>query len=112
MEKLKIYKKALALVAEVYILTRNNPQLLKDFALIDQIRRAAISVAANITEGYCRSTKQFQNYLQIASGSANETVALLQVVAIVYGINTDLLQEDFKFLGRQINAFSRSLADN
>lgn len=111
MEKLRIYQKTLELVAKIYQLIRNNPSLAKDYSLNDQLRRAAISILANIAEGYCRSKKQFQNYLQIASGSANETVALLQVIALVHRINTSVLQEEYKLLGRQINSFSKILTD-
>lgn len=108
MENLRIYQSALKLISEIYILTR-IPVLAKDFSLCDQLRRAAISILANIAEGYKRSNKQFQNYLQIASGSANEVVALLQTINIVYKINIINLQESFKLLGRQINAFSSKL---
>lgn len=97
------------LIVEIYKLIRDNPQLFRDYSLNDQLKRATISILANIAEGYCRSKKQFQNYLRIASGSANETVALLQVVMMVYYINTTTLQEEFKILGKQINSFSKNL---
>lgn len=109
MEKLRIYQKALELVAKIYQLIRNNPQLAKDYSLNDQLKRAAISIVTNIAEGYCRSKKQFRNYLQIASGSSNETVALLQIITLSYQIETFILQEEFKFLGKQINSFSKNL---
>ena len=109
MEKLRIYQKALELVKEIYLLIRNSPQLSKDHSLNDQLKRASISIALNIAEGYCRSKKHFQNYLQISSGSANETVAILHIINLVYGINTSLLQEEFKILGKQINAFSKTI---
>ena len=109
MKKLIIYQKALQLTVNVYLLIKNNPKLAKDFSLNDQIKRATISVVANIAEGYCRSKRQFIIYLQIASGSANEMVALLQIINLVYKIDTCSLQEDFKYLGRQINSFSSNL---
>lgn len=109
MKKLIIYQKALELVSKIYLLIKNNPQLAKDFSLNDQLKRAAVSILANIAEGYCRSKKQFQNYLRIASGSANETVALLQIINLVYFIDTSSLQEEFIILGKQINSFSRTL---
>ena len=109
MEKLRIYQKALELIGKIYKLIRNNPQLTRDFSLNDQLKRAAVSILANIAEGYCRSTKQFQNYLQISSGSANETVSILQVIMLVYSIETSTLQEEFRVLGKQINSFSKTL---
>ncbi len=109
MEKLKIYQKALGLIVQIYKLIYDNRVLKTDFSINDQLKRATISIAANIAEGYCRSKKQFMNYLQIASGSANETVALLQIINLIYKIDTLSLQEDYKYLGRQINSFSSSL---
>jgi len=45
----------------------------KDFALHDQIRRAAISVMSNIAEGFERSSdKELQRFLFMAKGSAGE----------------------------------------
>ena len=50
----------------------------KDFALKDQIRRAAISTMSNIAEGFgYGSDKQFLRYLRIARGSACEVESLL-----------------------------------
>lgn len=109
MEKLRIYQDALKLVAEIYLLVRNNPKLSRDFSLNDQLKRAAISVVANIAEGYKRTNKQYKNYLQIASGSCNEVVALLQVVDLVYKADTKSLQDSFKVLGRRINALYKAL---
>lgn len=109
MENLKIYQEALELISQIYNLIRKNNNLVSDFSLCDQIKRAAISIAANIAEGYLRTRKQFKNYLQIASGSANEVVALLQVINKVHGVKTEELQESYKILGRRINAFSKRL---
>lgn len=110
MERLRIYQKALELVSKIYQLTKDNQQLAKDYSLTDQLRRAAISIVANIAEGYLRSRKQFQNYLHIASGSANEVIALLQVVNLVYQINTLDLQNELRLLAKQIISFSKTIA--
>jgi four helix bundle protein len=109
METLIIYKKALELVKKIYILINNNPKLRTDFSLNDQLKRAAVSVATNIAEGYCRSKKSFNNYLQISSGSTNEMVTLLKIVNLVYEVNTADLQEEYRYLGKQIISFSKTL---
>lgn len=106
---LKIYNKSLELVVVVYDLINKNKNFKMDFSLCDQLKRAAVSVSANISEGYFRSKKQTQNYLEIASGSTNEMVTLLAIVNLVYKINTDKLQEEYIILGKQINSFSSSL---
>lgn len=112
MERLRIYQTALDLILEVYKIIEVNKDLAKDWSLCDQIKRASVSVISNIAEGYLRSTKQFKNYLQIASGSANEVVAQLQVVSKIYNIRTDNLQESYKILARQIGAFSKKLTSD
>ena len=108
MEKLIIYQKALKLVSEIYLLIRNNPQLQKDYSLNDQLKRATISVVLNIAEGNGRSKKLFQNYLKIAVGSTNETIACLQIINTVYLINTTQLQHKYTILAKQITAFSNT----
>jgi four helix bundle protein len=97
-ENLRIYQTALDLIVEIYKLIKRSSSLAKDWSLSDQIKRASVSVLANMAEGYLRSKKQFKNYLQIASGSANEVVAHLQVVNRVYGISTEKLQESYRIL--------------
>jgi four helix bundle protein len=109
MEKLRIYQLALKLIAETYFLIRKNVNLHKDYSLCDQLKRAAVSVVANIAEGYLRTKKQFKNYLKIASGSTNEVVALLQIISVVYKIDTSNLQELYRSLGRQIISFCKTL---
>jgi four helix bundle protein len=48
-------------------------------ALFDQIRRAAISVEANLIEGYALGTpRQFRRHLRIAIGSAAESEGLIR----------------------------------
>lgn len=109
-EKLHIYQQALTLVKEIYHLIETNKKLQKDFSLCDQIKRAAVSVATNISEGYLRSTKQSKNYLQIASGSSNEVVTLLQVIEIIYQADVRDLIGDYQTLGKQIGSYSRFLS--
>ena len=67
---IEAWKKARELTSEVYGITRKGA-FGRDFALRDQIRRAAISVMANIAEGFGRRTnKDFANFLYTAKGSA------------------------------------------
>lgn len=108
LDDLIIYNKALELVKKTYQLIDNNQILKNDFSLADQLKRASVSVVANISEGYFRSRKQTKNYLEISSGSSNEMVTLYKIVFIVYQIQTKELQNEYIILGKQINAFSKS----
>lgn len=71
-EDIQAWQKARELTKQVYKVTKNI-QFAKDFSLKDQIRRAVVSIMANIAEGFARRTnKEFINFLTIAHGSAAE----------------------------------------
>jgi four helix bundle protein len=69
---LKIWESAHALTLVVYRLTRSFPKE-EQYGLTNQVRRAAVSIPANIAEG-CgrRGDPEFARFLQIAMGSASE----------------------------------------
>ena len=78
-EDLEVWQNARALTARIYKLTRSG-EFSKDFGLRDQIRRATISIVSNIAEGFGRkSSSQFIQFLEIASGSTSEAEAQLYV---------------------------------
>jgi four helix bundle protein len=75
--ELKVWQRAMDLIEQSYQLTRSFPAD-ERFGLISQIRRASISIAANIAEGQGRnSTKEFLNHLSMARGSLMELETLL-----------------------------------
>jgi len=69
---LRVWEKAHFLALESYRATNCFPKG-EVFGLTSQIRRAAVSIAANIAEG-CgkRGNAEFQRFLNIACGSASE----------------------------------------
>jgi len=89
LERLDAWRTAQELAYRAYLLTL-EPQLSKHFALIDQIRRAALSVPANIAEGYSLgTTPQFLRGLKIALGSNAELYSHLTVLARLDLLATD-----------------------
>jgi four helix bundle protein len=71
-EDLLAWQRAIDLVVRVYELSRVG-KFARDYALADQIHRAAISVSANISEGFERGSRaEFHRFLSIAKGSAGE----------------------------------------
>jgi four helix bundle protein len=74
---LKVWRKAHVLTLDVYRATRSFPKE-ELYGLTSQIRRASMSVAANIAEGACRvGDADFGRFLQIAIGSASREYHLL-----------------------------------
>lgn len=67
------------LVVCAYALTGKFPQN-EQYGLVSQIRRAAVSVPANIAEGAARNgSKEFLHFLSIASGSLSELDTLIDL---------------------------------
>lgn len=78
-EDLLVWQKGMEIVKQVYLITKYG-ELGRDFALLDQLRRAAISIPTNIAEGFERaSRKEYLNFLNFAKGSTGEVRSLLNV---------------------------------
>ena len=76
---LKIWQRAMDLVPQVYQVAQLLPSH-ERFGLMDQMRRAAVSVPSNIAEGQARRhTKEFIQHLSISRGSLAELQTLLLV---------------------------------
>jgi four helix bundle protein len=76
-KKLIVWQRADEFAYRVYIATKNFPRE-EIYGITSQLRRAALSVALNIVEGYARqSQRQLKHFLQIALGSLAEAEYLL-----------------------------------
>ncbi len=72
-KNLKVWEKAHSLVLETYKITLNFPKE-ELYGLTSQIKRAVVSVPANIVEGQSKNTtKEYIQYLYNARGSLEET---------------------------------------
>jgi four helix bundle protein len=66
---LKVWQRAIEMTLSIYRVTTGFPKE-KLFGLTSQIRRAGVSVASNIAEGYGRGSKgEYKQFLAIARGS-------------------------------------------
>lgn len=78
-EDIKAWQKARKVTRIVYEVTA-EARFSRDYGLRDQIRRASVSIMANIAEGFGRhSDKEFANFLSIAHASVSEVQSHLYV---------------------------------
>ena len=78
-KKLDVWKASIELVVAIYTVTSRFPKE-ELYGLSGQLRRAALSVPANIAEGAARQThREFANFLHIAQGSLSELDTELEV---------------------------------
>ena len=76
---LVVWQRAIDLVRMVYAVAKNFPAE-ERYALTDQLRRAVVSIPANIAEGNGRaSNKDYAHFLSIARGSLYETLTHLEI---------------------------------
>ena len=69
---LDVWQKAIKLVKEIYLTTKEFPKE-EMYGLSNQMRRSAVSIASNIAEGKTRqSINEYVNFLYIALSSASE----------------------------------------
>jgi four helix bundle protein len=72
-EKLAVWSRAIDYADMVYRMTKNFPEE-ERFGLTNQIRRASVSVASNISEGSARPPADNVRFLGYATGSVYESV--------------------------------------
>jgi len=108
-ETLQIWQRAHAWVLGVYKLTRHFPKE-ELFGLTSQVRRAAISVPANITEGYRkRGSADKLRFYNIAQASLDEALYhLLLAQDLDYG-DTKCLRQDGDELARMLNGYMKTI---
>lgn len=112
-EELKIWKKGHQLMLKVYKVTRGFPKS-ERYGLISQLRRAALSVPANIAEGHGRyHYAESIHFLFNARGSAEEVRSHLMAAKDIPSIKLkssvfEQLNEDYIGLIKGINGFIKA----
>jgi four helix bundle protein len=108
-EELLVWKKAHQFVLEVYSITRSFPKN-EMFGLTSQFRRAAISIAANISEGYKRRGKADKvRFMNISQASIEECRYYLRLSKdLDYEYNNNLLS-NLKEISKMLEAYINSI---
>jgi len=108
-EDLHIFLEARRLTADIWKITRTRP-FSTDRVLVNQIRRAALSIVSNIAEGFERGSRaEFGRFLNIAKGSCGEVRAQMQV-AMDQNYISKRECEDFCSAAKRISAGLSNLA--
>ena len=104
-KKYDIWQLSHSLTLKLYKITSDFPKE-ELYGLSSQIRRAAASIPTNISEGCGRnSDKEFNQFLNIALGSANETEYLLILSKDLNYINNEV----FENLEKEINTIKSKI---
>jgi four helix bundle protein len=106
---LLVWRKAHEFVLLVYRLTAGSPRE-ETYGLTMQMRRAAVSIPANISEGFVKRGRQDKaRYVNIAEGSLKESrYYLILVQDLGYG-DTNLLMSKLNEVGRLLGAYLRAV---
>ena len=112
-EELPVWKDSIKLVYKFYKLTKNNSLLSKDYILLDQMKKAIISVPSNISEWFARKTNtEFKRFLDIALWSLSEFKTQIYICNMVWYIEEKVLNkflEEIVFIEKQIKWFIKYL---
>lgn len=113
--ELIVWQKAMNLVVRIYELTRPFPDD-ERFGIISQLRRAGMSVPANMAEGYGRQHRgDYLRFVSIARGSVCELETLLVLAGRLKFATRDQLAEPWKLLqevGKMLRGLRDSLSDS
>jgi len=107
-EKLKVWQNSREMVIIVYKITNTFPDE-ERYCLVNQIRRAIISVSSNIVEGFEKNNNnEFIRFLKIAKGSIGEVKNQLYIAfAVSYIISKEFesIKDNLENLAKQIGGF-------
>ncbi len=111
-KNLLAWKESISFVEEIYNLTNKLPDT-ERFGLTSQLRRAAVSIPTNVSEGAARHTKkEFIHFLYISSGSLSEVDTLLTIASnLNYMSKNDLENSELKInkIGSLLNGLIKKL---
>ncbi len=114
-ENLEVYEKARSLVSDIYRIQKDFPKE-EIYGLGDQVRRAAVSITANLAEGSGRqSIKEKVRFIEISYGSLMEVFCELQTACDLGYINNEQFNElrpKFTDIAKMLSGLRNSLEKN
>lgn len=109
---LEVWQKAMALAKDIYEATVGFP-VEERFGLVNQMRRAAVSIPSNLAEGHARSgSSEFRHFVSIAMGSTAELETQILLSAELGYLKTkerDDLFEQLNTIGKMLRGLHKSL---
>ncbi len=109
---LRVWQKGMNLAESCYLVTKNFPTQ-EMYGFTSQIRRASVSIPANIAEGYGREyRKSYIQFFRIAQGSLKELETHLILSARVNLTTSEAVNpilQECEFLGKMLRSLIRSL---
>ena len=110
--KLKVWQETHRLVLEIYKVTFSFPKS-ETYGLVDQLKRAAYSVPANIVEGQSRNTtKEYLHFLYNARGSLEEVRYFLLLSYDLNFLNENIyheLEQKYETASKMLNGLIKSI---
>ena len=104
-ENLIMWQKMHKIVLDIYKMTNSFPKS-ELFGITGQIRRSAVSVAANIVEGFSKKGKADKlRFFNIAEGSLEETNYFLLLIKDLGYSETDDMRQKVKEVGRMLKGY-------
>ena len=106
-KELKVYQKSYQAARAIYRITKEFPEEEK-YGMTSQMRRASMSIALNIAEGYAKreSQQEFKRFLMMAIGSANEMEVLIDFAGDEGYISKETHEkaaEEYATIGKMLN---------
>ena len=112
---LEIWQWSVSYAKRIYTITNSFPKS-ELYGLVSQLRRAAVSISANIAEGSGSNSKRDKlNYLDIAIKSALETTSEIQIAYELQFIDESTRNELYKeaeIIIRKIRSFKKFLTNH
>ena len=112
-EKMDVWQNARTFVKEIYVLTADFPQDEK-YGIVSQLRRAFLSISANIAEGMSRRTeKEKARFISISFGSAMEVINFLILandLNLIEEADYNVLRGKLEKITNQLNSLHNKLS--